>query len=133
MLSSYKPPGCTGSALYSSNSLLLYSSLSLLKLLEGVGAISSTEQEVAEKTDFQANVTTLTDADADNDAVTREDGDDPSPDPPVNQGNHSQSIKSAIGKVCPGVPISYTFMNMPVASENYSHCAIQPPATCCLA
>jgi hypothetical protein len=66
--------------------------------LEGIGAISGLERESAQN-NFQDNVTTPTDPNTDDDAVTREDGDDPDPFPD-SSGDPSQSIKLAIGKVC---------------------------------
>jgi hypothetical protein len=69
-----------------------------LKLLEGIGVISSVERETAERIDFQENATTPTDPNTDDDAVTRDDGEDTDPNPNSN-GGPSGGIKLAIGKV----------------------------------
>lgn len=96
--------------------------------------ISSSERTVAENRDFQENVTTPTDADADDDAVTRDDGNDPGP-ALDESGDHSRSIKSAIAKVFIQFLSSYVcwLIDVILASKNCSDCAVQPPTTCRLA
>jgi hypothetical protein len=69
----------------------------LFKLLEGIGAISSSECITAERTNFQENVTSPLNREFDNDAVVQE-------DPPENDSEQAiiengSSVLSAIEKV----------------------------------